>query len=165
MNVFGRIVVSVRGGREATGAAAGADRRGRGVQPPQAEHEASDDATARVGRAVYRAVTGREPRRVDEAWLGSAAHYAFSGAVGAAYGVMRERVPMIRAGCGTLYGTLVWIAADEIAMPALRLSRGPRQLSFGVHAYALAGHWVFAVALDSVARFAHLVAGGETASR
>lgn len=50
-------------------------------------------------------------------------------------------------------------------MPALRLSRGPRQLSFGVHAYALAGDWVFGVTLDSAARFAHLVTGREAASR
>jgi putative membrane protein len=152
MNVFGRIVVGARGGREATGAAPGADRSGRGVQPPQAEHDASDDATVRVGRRVYRAVTRREPRRVAEMWLGSAAHYAFSGVVGAAYGILSGRVPVIRAGRGTLYGTLVWIAADEIAMPALRLSRGPRQLPWGVHAYALAGHWVFASTLDAVYR-------------
>ena len=150
MNMFGRVVVSARGGREADGAAPGRDRNGRGVQPPQAEHTVRDDATVRVGRAVYRAVTGREPRGADESWLGSAAHYAFSGAAGAAYGILAQRVPLIRAGRGTLYATLVWIAADEIAMPVLRLSRGPRQLPFGVHAYALVGHWVYGFTLDAV---------------
>src|SRR4051794_1142697 len=58
MNVFARALTAARG-READGAAPGADRHGRGVQPPQAEGAAEDDAAVRAGATAYRAVTGR----------------------------------------------------------------------------------------------------------
>lgn len=153
MNTFGRAVLASRNGREAAGAAPGADRLGRGVQPPQAEGLAEDDATVRVGTLAYRAVTGSEPSGAARPWLGTAAHYAFAATVGACYALMKERIPLMRAGYGTLYGTAVWIVADETIMPALRLSRGPRQLPAGVHAYALAGHWVYGLTVDFVTRY------------
>jgi hypothetical protein len=154
MNTFGRAVLASRNGREADGAAPGIDRVGRGVQPPQAEGSAEDDATVRAGSVAYRVVTGSEPDSDARPWLGSAAHYAFAATVGACYALMRERMPVMRAGYGTLYGTAVWILADETIMPALGLSRGPRQLPAGVHAYALAGHWVYGLTLEFVSRLA-----------
>jgi hypothetical protein len=32
------------------------------------------------------------------------------------------------------------------------LSRGPRQLTAGMHAYSLLGHWVYGATLESVRR-------------
>jgi putative membrane protein len=152
MNLFSRAVSSARNGREATGAAPGYDRVGRGVQPPQADGAAEEDATVRVGTAAYRAVTGSAPDRAKRSWLGTSMHYAFGGTVGACYAVMAQRLPIIRAGHGTAYGTAVWIVADEMIMPLLGVSRGPRQLPAGVHAYALSGHWVYGLTLESTLR-------------
>lgn len=150
MNLFARAVTAAANGREATGAAPGHDRLGRGVQPPQADGPAEDDATVRVGTAAYGALTGGTPIRTTRSWLGTAVHYAFSGTVGSCYAAMAERLPLIRAGHGTAYGTAVWIVADELFMPLLGLSRGPRHLSLGVHAYAVAGHCVYGLTLNSV---------------
>lgn len=152
MNLFSRAVASAGNGREATGAAPGRDRTGRGVQPPQAEGMAEDDATVRVGTVAYGALTGRAPDLAMRPWLGTAVHYAFSAAVGACYAAMAQRLPAVRAAHGTAYGTAVWIVADEMIMPLLGLSRGPRQLPPGVHAYALAGHWVYGFTLESAVR-------------
>jgi uncharacterized membrane protein YagU involved in acid resistance len=153
MNLFSRALSSARGGRETPGGAPGRDRAGRGVQPPQAEGTAENDATVRVGTAAYRAMTNRTPGRATRSWLGTAVHYAFGGAMGAWYAAMAERVPTVRALHGVAYGTAVWVVADEIVMPILGLSRGPRQLPGDVHAYALAGHWVYGATLESVCRF------------
>ena len=49
--------------------------------------------------------------------------------------------------CGESFG-LVWAIADEGLMPALNLSRSPRQLSAGMHAYSLLGHAVYGSALE-----------------
>ena len=152
MNLFSRAVSSAGNGREATGAAPGNDRVGRGVQPPQADGPAGDDATVRVGSIAYRTVTGRTPDHGIRPWLGTAVHYAFSGTIGACYALAADRLPIIRAAYGTAYGTAVWIVADELIMPLLGLSRGPRQLPAGVHAYALAGHWVYGATLESALR-------------
>lgn len=152
MNLFGRLAVTVGGGREAPGAAPGADRAGRGVQPPQSEGTADDDAAVRAGSAVYRAATGDEPDRHTQRQLGTAAHYAFGAGAGLAYGLLSGITPAVRGAAGLLYGTAVWAIADEGIMPALGLSRGPRRLSPGVHAYALAGHFVYGATLDAILR-------------
>jgi hypothetical protein len=150
MNMFARAVTAARG-READGAAPGAERHGRGVQPPQADGAAHDDAAVRVGATAYRAVTGREPDRDMYPWLGSAAHYAFGAAAGALYG-LADRRSWLRTGYGTLYGGLVWAVVDEGLTPAFGLSRGPRQLPAGVLLYGLCGHLVYGSTLDCVTR-------------
>jgi uncharacterized membrane protein YagU involved in acid resistance len=118
------------------------------MQPPQAAVRAEQDAAVRVGSAGYHLATGHKPTRQGRLRLGAAAHYAFSGALGAGYVVAAKRVPFVTECYGTLYGTLVWAFADETAMPALGLSRGPRELGPGVHAYSLAGHWVYGACLE-----------------
>jgi hypothetical protein len=152
MNTFARAINAVRGGREARGAAPGTDRIGRGAQPPQAKGTTDDDAAVRVGSAAYRALTASEPSRDTRLALGTAVHYAFGATLGVAYGWMSTRAPAVRAGYGTIYGAAVWLVADEMLMPALRLSRGPRQLPAGVHAYALADHLIFGATLESATR-------------
>jgi uncharacterized membrane protein YagU involved in acid resistance len=150
MNLFARVVRRRNGGREAEGAAPGINRDGRGAQPPQAIARADDDAAVRVGRTAYRTVTGVEPSLAIKPWLGSAAHYAFGGSLGIYYVLAADRAPLLRAGYGTLFGSLVWAIADEGVMPALGLSRGPRQLSSAVHAYAVAAHWVYGATLEAI---------------
>jgi uncharacterized membrane protein YagU involved in acid resistance len=148
MNMFAGLVSALTRGHEGSGAAPGADRVGRGMQPPQAVGRAEQDAAVRVGSAGYYLATGHTPTRDGRLRLGTAAHYAFSGALGVGYVLAATRAPIVTECYGTLYGTLVWAAADETAMPALGLSRGPRQLGAGVHAYALTGHWVYGATLE-----------------
>ena len=152
MNAFSHFVRALNNGREARGAAPGADRSGRGMQPPQAVANAAEDASVRSTSAVYEAVTGHPPDRSLKPWLGSAGHYLFGAGAGLIYGVLAPRSAAIRAGFGTVYGSAVWAVADEGIIPALGLSRGPMQQPAGVQLYALAGHWVFGATLESVRR-------------
>src|SRR5436189_6065796 len=87
MNLFARVV---------------RDRAGHGVQPPQADRP-GDDATVRVGTAVYHAATGDEPTGPTRPWLGTAAHYAFGGTMGAGYALLAGIAPRVRAARGALY--------------------------------------------------------------
>jgi uncharacterized membrane protein YagU involved in acid resistance len=152
MNMFSRAAAAIGGGREAPGAAPGGDRFGRGAQPAQALRTADCDATILVGSAVYRTVARAEPAPAAHPWIGSATHYAFSAAVGAAYAVALRRAPILRRGRGLLYGALVWSVADETVMPALGVSRGPRSIDPRVHVYALLAHLVYGATLDAVVR-------------
>lgn len=155
MNLFARVARAARDeNREAAGAAPGLDRDGRGAQPPQARGRTEDDAAVKTGTLAYKAATGHAPDPKLKPWLGTLAHYGFSAAAGACYGIMAERLQFVRSGHGALYGTLVWVVADEGVTPALGLSRGPRELHPAVHAYALAGHLVFGATLESVVRLA-----------
>jgi uncharacterized membrane protein YagU involved in acid resistance len=122
------------------------------MQPPQAEVTADDDAAVRVGSTAYRLTTGRWPDRRLRLQLGAWAHYTFSGMVGICYALIAEHAPLLRKGYGAFPAALVWALADEGAMPALGLSRGPRQLTGGMHAYSLLGHWIYGATLECVRR-------------
>jgi uncharacterized membrane protein YagU involved in acid resistance len=153
MNILARCVAAAGNGREAPGAAPGADRFGRGVQPPQALGTADQDATVKVGTGVYRAVAADEPDRITQQWLGSAAHLSFGAGAGFAYALLARRIPVLTKGYGVLYGTLVWALADEGVIPALGLSQRPEEIRPGVHAYALLGHFVYGATLETVRRY------------
>jgi putative membrane protein len=149
MNVAARAVTRARGGREADGAAPGRYRTGRGAQPPQAKGAAEHDGAVIAGTTAYRMLTGKYPPAHQRLALGTAAHYAFGAAVGAAYAVASARVPALRKCYGTAYGTLVWLIADEGMMPALGLSRSAKELSAGVLAFGLGTHLVYGAALET----------------
>jgi uncharacterized membrane protein YagU involved in acid resistance len=152
MDGFSRTMRAFNHGREADGAAPGGPRDGKGAQPAQAIGSADQDATVKVGTAAFRTVAGYTPSREAQQWLGTAAHYAFSAAVGLNYVIASEKAPDLRRGFGTVYGSLVWATADEGAMPALGLSKPPDQVPLGVHAYALGAHWVYGLALEACRR-------------
>jgi uncharacterized membrane protein YagU involved in acid resistance len=149
MNAFTRVISNATNGHEATGVAPGVKRIGRGMQPPQAEVDAENDAAVRVGTLAYRVATGHRPPHAVALRLGSAAHYGFSAALGVCYLFLVSRIPALARGGGVLYGSLVWLCADEGLMPAFGLSRGPRELSAGMHLYSLVGHWVYGATLES----------------
>lgn len=158
MDTFSRIMQSYDdGGREAPGATRGLERDARGAQPAQAKGSAEQDATVKVGTAAFRTVAGYTPGKETQQWLGTAAHYAFSAAVGMNYMLASERAPELRRGFGTVYGSLVWATADEGAIPALGLSKKPGEIPLGVHAYALGAHWVYGATLEACRRVASSV--------
>ena len=154
--------VRVGDGREAPGAAPGDDRFGRGAQPPQALRTANRDASVLLGAAIFRAIAGRDPDPDAQLWIGSAMHYAFSGAVGVVDAGIADRVPVVQTGNGLTYGALVWVVADEGAMPALGVSRGPGELDPRVHVFALLAHLVYGATLRAIWRRGAAISGGSS---
>jgi uncharacterized membrane protein YagU involved in acid resistance len=51
-------------------------------------------------------------------------------------------------GLGIPYSTLLWLGGDEIALPALGLSKPPTDVPAEKHASALAMHFVYGITLD-----------------
>jgi putative membrane protein len=155
MDSFSRGLRATTGGRrEAPGATPGQERDAKGAQPAQAKDSADQDATVKVGTAAFRTVAGYTPSKETQQWLGTAAHYAFSAAIGVNYLLASEQAPDLRRGYGTVYGSLVWAAADEAVLPAAGLSKKPSAIPMGVHAYALASHWVYGATLEACRRVA-----------
>lgn len=150
MNQFQRIAGWAGQGREADDATIGLPRTGRGPQPAQALGNASDDATAKVANAAL-SVVGYEltdPRAKQMA--GEVVHLAFGAINGALYGIAAELDPRVTAAAGVPFGTSVWVVADEGVVPALGLSRGPREASTGLLAYGFLSHCVYGVTTELV---------------
>jgi hypothetical protein len=71
--------------------------------------------------------------------LGSMVHYGFGAAWGGVYGLARESMRMSSLG----FGAFVWMASDNLILPAFRLAAWPRHYSVKEHHYALQGHFVY----------------------
>lgn len=152
MNQFQRLAARTGGGREADDATVGLPRTGRGPQPAQAIGNASDDATAKIANAAL-SVAGyqlTDPRSRHVA--GEFVHLAFGAVNGAVYGLAAELEPRVTVAAGVPFGASLWAVADEGAVPALGLSRGPREVSPGLLAYGLLSHCVYGITTELVRR-------------
>jgi putative membrane protein len=123
-------------------------------QEKSGSREQSDDATVKAAAAISRAVFHHELSRSAKKVAGPAIHYAFGTALGAVYGLWAESRPYSRPRLGLAYGALVWLGADELAVPALKLAPSPLKTPLASHVQALASHLVFGLATDALRRTA-----------
>jgi uncharacterized membrane protein YagU involved in acid resistance len=97
-------------------------------------------------------VLGRKLAKDQKKFAGNAVHYTTGGASGAVYGVAAELAPEVTVGAGLPFGTAVWLAIDEGAVPLLGLSKGPTEYPLSTHVYALASHFVYGLTTEVVRR-------------
>ncbi|HET7620219.1 MAG TPA: DUF1440 domain-containing protein [Vicinamibacterales bacterium] len=114
--------------------------------------ESSEPATNKAADAIASLVTGGEVPEQYKSAAGSVVHYAMGAATGALYGAIAERKDGVTAWAGLPFGATVWLLADEIAVPAAGLAKGPTSYPPSTHAYALASHLVYGAATESVRR-------------
>ncbi len=110
-----------------------------------------EPATVKAAEAIVRRVSGRELWPEQKVVAGSIAHYVFGSASGALYGALAES-RMVRVGRGAGFGFALWVGADEVAVPALKLSKPPTEYPISVHAYSLASHILYGLTLDAALR-------------
>jgi uncharacterized membrane protein YagU involved in acid resistance len=112
-----------------------------------------EDVTVKAASAVSEGVFHHRLTRPEKRVGGNVVHYAFGGSVGALYGLVAERHPDVTTGAGLPFGVVFWLVADEMAVPALGLSRPATSYPVGVHAYALASHLVFGACAEGIRHF------------
>jgi hypothetical protein len=118
----------------------------------QSQPAEQEPATVKVVVAAEEAVLNREPSESDKKIGGQVVHYSFGTAMGLLYGVLADTTPKVRVGGGTLFATSLWLGADEIAVPALKLSGPPADSPMSSHMYGLASHLVYGLTLEGVRR-------------
>ena len=113
-------------------------------------HEESEDATQKAANKIARELIGRSLSQQEKKIAGPILHYAFGATMGGAYGAAVEYEPKVRYGAGVPLGTLLFLAADEAAVPALGLSQAPTKYPWKSHAYAFAAHAVYGTTTELV---------------
>jgi hypothetical protein len=100
----------------------------------------------------------RELTQDEKKKAGALVHYGFGAAMGALFGGVLEnssrdmkRHPAL-SGLG--FGSLLFVGADEIAVPSLKLSGKPNETPLGDHLYGLASHLVYGAAVGVTAGLA-----------
>lgn len=119
---------------------------------PEPQPLSDEDATIKTAKQISEKLFHRELTQEEKQWAGPAVHYGFGALMGAAYGVLTEVSPPAGIGFGTTFGTALWFAADEIAVPSFGLSGPASTYPPSVHASALMSHLVYGVVTDLTRR-------------
>jgi putative membrane protein len=112
----------------------------------------AENATVATAEVISKQVFHHELSEREKQIAGPAVHYAYGSLVGPIYGGLAEWFPIVGAGFGLPCGFALWLLGDEIAVPALGLSKGPTEYPPEVHADALAAHLVYGMTTDLMRR-------------
>jgi uncharacterized membrane protein YagU involved in acid resistance len=116
------------------------------------ERSEGTNANELAAQAIATRTIDRKLTREELAVAAPLVHYAFGAAMGGLYGALVEVSCRVRQIGGTGFGTAVWIGADELAVPALGLSRPNTDYPAEAHAQAFASHLVYGATLEAVRR-------------
>jgi putative membrane protein len=116
-----------------------------------------DDATVKAASAISRGVFHHTLTQKEKKVAGPAVHYGFGTLTGGLYGALAELSPVVTRGAGLPFGTALWLGADEVAVPAFRLSEPPAAQPPAVHAKALAAHLVYGLTMETARRLVRRV--------
>jgi putative membrane protein len=130
-------------------------------EAPQAaggKHDARDWQERDEGRnsnqiaaqALAAAVIGRHLDRRELAVAAPLVHFTFGAVVGALYGSVTHRHTRTATGIG--FGLVVWLLADEIAMPLLGLSQSTLRRPAEKRLQSIAAHAVFGMTTEATRR-------------
>ena len=118
-------------------------------QQSQPEEE---DSTEKVADAIVCSVTGRHLSKEKKKKAGPVVHYAFGSLMGGAYGAAAEYSRNARRGFGTMFGTVLFVGADEIMVPALGFGKPATEEPLSSQASHLAAHIVYGASVELLRR-------------
>ncbi|PWT89629.1 MAG: hypothetical protein C5B56_06800 [Proteobacteria bacterium] len=150
--IMGYVHAALGGAQQQSGGESASEGARRGDQQQQQQQSGGEDATVKTAVAIAEGVFHHPIPEEKKKTAGSIVHYAYGTALGALYGMTAEEIPAARWGEGALFGTAVWLGSDEIAVPALKLAKGPSEYPLKVHAGAWASHIVYGVTTELVRR-------------
>lgn len=114
------------------------------------QKEEPDDATQKAADAIAVAVTSAHLTKKQKNIYGPVVHYAMGAVSGAVYGAVAECSRAARIGFGTLFGTVLFIVADEITVPALGLSKSPTEQPATAQITPWLSHLVYGITVEAV---------------
>ncbi len=120
--------------------------------PPVPYSDQEWDSTSRIAEAIGSAAFGRQLSAEEKKTGAAVVHYGIGGAAGVFYAILAQRRSVFTNHSGAFFGLGLWLIADELLMPRLRLTRKPASYSFQAHANSLGEHLVYAVTTDFVYR-------------
>ncbi|MBA3916872.1 MAG: DUF1440 domain-containing protein [Acidobacteriales bacterium] len=116
--------------------------------------QTDEDATMKMAGRISENLFDHPLDRDQRAKLGPVVHYTFGAVMGGLYGLTSEFIGGARAGFGAGFGTVLFLAADEVGVPVMGLSGPPSQTPPKQHAMALASHIVYGVTTELVRKTA-----------
>jgi putative membrane protein len=119
-------------------------------QPQQQDQKEGEDSTQLVADAIASRVIGRHLDKEEKEKAGPIVHYAFGALMGGVYGGIAEYSSSARTGFGTLFGSVLFVGAHEIAVPALGFGKPPTQQPVSDQLSHWVGHMVYGATVELV---------------
>ena len=120
-----------------------------GVRTSQKQEGGGEEnATVKTAAAISRNLFHHELSDQEKQLAAPVVHYGYGALIGGLYGGLAELLPIVRAGMGLPFGFALWLAGDEVAVPALGLAKPPTEYPPEVHADALAAHFMYGLTTD-----------------
>ena len=119
-------------------------------QPQQQDQKEGEDSTQLVADAIASRVIGRHLDKEEREKAGPILHYAFGALMGGVYGGIAEYSSSVRNDFGTLFGSVLFVGAHEIAVPALGFGKPPTQQPVSDQLSHWAGHVVYGATAELV---------------
>lgn len=119
-------------------------------QTEQVRPEGMDPAHHTVNKVANAAGKDLSPSQPNAP--GVAMHYGLGVAPGALYGALRDRVPAIGTGRGSLFGLGLYLMQDEGLNTLMGSAAKPNEYPWQAHARGLISHVVYGVATDTTLR-------------
>jgi uncharacterized membrane protein YagU involved in acid resistance len=123
---------------------------GRQQQQQPAEQE-PEDPTQTTAEKISE-LAGIRLNKEQKQKAGTVVHYAFGAVMGAVYGAAAEVLPPVKSLAGLPYGAALFVAADEVTLPALGLAKPPTEYPLSRHLSGLGQHLVYGVTTEIVRR-------------
>lgn len=117
-----------------------------------------DPSTVKAADMISEAITGHPVEGPKRKPAGRAIHYVTGAGLGVVYTLIAERIPLITAGFGGLYGLLVSAVLDEMIVPEAGLAPPADQAPLDQHAQGIAAHVAFGSALETARRTLRFIA-------
>lgn len=125
----------------------------RGESSQKQQNTEEEDSTMKAADAIVEITTGGRHLSYEERKKGGpVVHYAFGALVGGVYGGVAEYSTAARAGLGTIFGSLLFVAADLTAVPAFHLSDSPTKQPASALINPFAAHLVYGSTTEVVRR-------------
>jgi len=118
----------------------------------QQEEREENNPTVKTAETITRPQLKRELTKQEKKTGGSVVHYAFGALTGGVYGMLSEVMPAVSAGFGMAWGSAVWLGADEIMVPSLKLGGRPQAYPLSQHLSGLGAHLVYGLTAEAVRR-------------
>ncbi len=106
-------------------------------------------AHAETSRTLTRAATGSDLTQQQRAVATPLTHYAFGALCAGVYGILAEYHPNLTFGHGTAFGTSLFLASNEVALPMLGLLPAATETPGILHVEGLASHALYGAITES----------------
>lgn len=118
---------------------------------PEKKSGGGDPATVKTAQRALR-LFGVELSDEKKPLAGQLVHYGYGSMWGALYGALWPRSKLLGRLFGVGFGLGLFLASDELMVPALKLSKPPQKMPWTAHAKGLAGHLAYGITADNAFR-------------